>query len=93
MEEMHDWTLLSISFDWKAARVTVLLRTPGPVMRTLTANDVVDVKIPKRQEWGPSVSVNATSEVASAASAKTHLKIEMQTGDVIEIIAGTFSLT
>jgi hypothetical protein len=93
MEEMHDWTLLSISFEWKAARVTVLLRTAGSVIRTLIANDVVDIKIPKRQEWGPSVSVNATSEVASLANATTHLKIEMQTGDVIEIVAGTFCLT
>jgi hypothetical protein len=93
MEEMHDWTLLSISFDWKAACVTVRLQTHGPVIRTLVANDVVEVKIPKRQEWGPSVSVNATSEVASATAATTHLKIEMQTGDVIEIVAGMFTLT
>jgi hypothetical protein len=93
MEEMHDWTLLSISLDWKAARVTVLLRTRGRVTRTLIGNDVVDIKIPKRQEWGPSVSVNHTSEVTSEAAATTHLKIEMQTGDVIEIVAGTFTLT
>jgi hypothetical protein len=93
MEEMHDWTLLSISFDWEAARVTVLLRTHGAVVKTLVANDVVDVKIPKRQEWGPSVSVNTTSEVPSATAATTNLKIEMQTGDVIEIVAGTFTLT
>ena len=93
MESMHDWTLISISFDWEAARVTVVLREHGPVIRTLVANDVVDVKIPKRHEWGPSVSVNATAEVTSATAETTHLKIEMQTGDVIEIAAGTFTLT
>jgi hypothetical protein len=93
MEEMHDWTLMSISFDWKAARVTVLLRAPGPVIGTLIASDVVDAKIQKRREWGPSASVNHTSELTSEAAATTHLKIEMQTGDVIEIVSGTFTLT
>jgi hypothetical protein len=93
MESMHDWTLISISFEWEAARATVLLRQHGPVIRTLVADDVVDVKIPKRHEWGPSVSVNSNSEVTSEAAATTHLKIEMQTGDVIEIVAGTFTLT
>jgi len=83
----------SILFDWEAARVTVLLREYGPVIRTLVANDVVDLKIPKRHEWGPSVSVNGTTEETSATPATTHLKIEMQTGDVIEIVAGTFTLT
>jgi len=44
-------------------------------------------------EWGPSSSVNETSEAQFADSQARHLKIEMQTGDVIEIIAHQFTIS
>lgn len=92
MESMHDWTLVNITFDWEGARVTVVLRSPKQ-QRVLLADGVMDLKVPKVNAWGPSSSVNGTSETIADATGTRQLKIEMQTGDVIEIAAREFTLT
>jgi hypothetical protein len=93
LEEMHDWTLLKVVFDWESAQVTISFRGPGANLKVLVAQGVKDLKIPRMNEWGPSSSVNETSEAQFADSQARHLKIEMQTGDVIEIIAHQFTLS
>jgi hypothetical protein len=62
-----------------------LERIPGvPVVSTATG--LVELKITRRQEWGPSVSVNAV-EIRTNETSETVLEIEMQSGDTIEIAA------
>lgn len=92
MESMHDWSLINIAFDWQSGRVTVALRSYNKQW-ALVADGVTDLRVPKLQEWGPSSSVNGTSETVADATGTTHLKIEMQTGDVIEIVAREFTLS
>lgn len=91
IENMHDWSLLRVQFDWEAGRVTAEF-LDGKGSRTLVAEGVQELQIPRRMEWGPSASVNATSQVRSATGALV-LKVEMQSGDVIEINADAFKIS
>lgn len=90
--EMHDWTLKRIEFDWHAARVTLDLEDSNCTMRTLTADGVQDLQVPRFNAWGPSVSVNEVSEVVPISSELQRLNIQMQSGDVIQILAQRFVL-
>jgi len=89
---MHDWKLKKIDFDWSAARVTVELEDSTYTPKLLIAESVRQLHVPRANDWGPSVSVNEVSEFPDAATGLHRLKIEMQSGDVLEIIAGHFSL-
>lgn len=86
---MHDWTLLSISFAWEAGTVRLVFRVLGSQTVTLVGEDVRSLRIPRMQEWGPSVSVNKVTGPIDVGNLR-HLSIEMQTGDVIEVTAGSF---
>lgn len=84
---LHDWTLLKIDFDWKSARVRFEFEDSKFDRRLLVAEGVRELRIPKLNEWGPSVSVNEVSEVEVAPTAGRCLHIEMQSGDVIHVVA------
>jgi len=57
----------------------------------LVAENVIDLHVPRLQDWGPSVSVNKVTGPLDGLAYK-RLLIEMQSGDVIKISAGTFVL-
>jgi len=87
---MHDWTLKKIEFDWHAARVTIDLEDSTYTTRSLIAEGVQDLHVPRVNEWGPSVSVNEVSDIEPMSSGLHRLKVEMQSGDVIQIVARRF---
>lgn len=92
---MHDWTLVSVRFDWGAARATLAFRGPDGVAAAIVADGVRHVDVPHRSEWGPSVSVNRVFgpiEVEEDGRRTRRLAIEMQSGDVIGIVADAFAL-
>lgn len=93
---MHDWTLLSIFFDWRAARVTLSFRRPGGNAATITADGATRLDVPRYNEWGPSVSVNRVAlgpmHTEEGGRETRRLAIEMQSGDVIEVSAAVFAL-
>ena len=89
---MHDWTLVKIDFDWRDARVTIELRDSTFTARTLIAEGVRELLVPKANEWGPSVSVNEVSESEAEHGQGRCLRIEMQSGDVIQIVAERIAL-
>ncbi|MBD8656300.1 hypothetical protein IFT68_11800 [Oxalobacteraceae sp. CFBP 13730] len=89
---MHDWTLVSLAFDWKGACVILALLNPKSEAVSLTAENVVRLLVPKQDEWGRSVSVNEVTGPTRQADGTETLQIEMQSGDVIEIAAGSFVL-
>jgi hypothetical protein len=57
---VHDWTLISILFDWKSGCAEVEFRTNDSSIAKLTAHSVRDLHVPRLSAWGPSVSVNRT---------------------------------
>src|SRR5215469_6118687 len=91
MTKMHDWTLLSIHFEWKTAVVRLSFRdNRSPV--SVLAEGVVDLHVPQVREWGPSVSVNKVRGPSNETNRLSKLEIEMQSGDVITIVASSFVL-
>ena len=87
---MHDWTLRSIIFDWKSAQVKFDFLNQHSMLVSILANGVSNLSVPRLNEWGPSVSVNNVEELIPLENGKYKMKIEMQSGDVIEIDAMTF---
>ncbi len=87
---MHDWTLKSVSYEWSAARVTILLTSLASKDCTLVADRVVELQLGRRNEWGPSVSVNEIRGPSSVSDATKEFVIEMQSGDSIRIVAEAF---
>jgi hypothetical protein len=88
---MHDWTLNKVDFEWKLARVVLELKDSASEIRTLVADGVAELYVPRKNEWGPSVSVNEVFEIEELSSGLKQLKIEMQSGDVIQIVASQFA--
>lgn len=86
---MHDWTLLSISFAWKAGTVRLVFRDLSSQTVTLVGKSVSSLRIPRIQEWGPSESVNEVTGPLDVGNLK-QLSLEMQSGDVIEVTAASF---
>jgi hypothetical protein len=89
---MHDWILLTILFDWKPRLVTLSLRNHQAGEVHLVAKDVVDLSVPHRRDWGPSVHVNEVMGAIEDGNGMQRLEIEMQSGDIIKIVAGAFHL-
>jgi hypothetical protein len=90
---LHDWTLVEIHFDWRSGRVTVELDDLSFARRVFIAEGVRELHVPKENEWGPSVRVNGAIETDAPLGIGRCLKIEMQSGDVIQITAQQFSLS
>jgi hypothetical protein len=87
---MHDWTLVSILFEWKSARVILEFATGGSKSERLVARGVTELHAPRLNDWGPSVSVNKVAGPTDDASGRRGLEIEMQSGDHIRIVAKSF---
>ncbi|MDQ1835132.1 hypothetical protein [Massilia scottii] len=88
---MHDWALLSLLFDWEGAHLTLTLRNRSSDIVSLTVDGVVRLMVPKQSEWGRSGMVNEFTGPTRQLDGTEKLQIEMQSGDVIEITAGSFS--
>jgi hypothetical protein len=88
---MHDWTLLSVLFEWRDARVVVLFKSDVGEEQ-LVAVSVVDLHVPQFKEWRQSVSVNSVRGPLATESGRQSIEIEMQSGDVIRIVASSFEM-
>ncbi|MET3915651.1 hypothetical protein ABID97_002433 [Variovorax sp. OAS795] len=84
---LHDWTLVRVDFEWKSGQVTIELEDSTLTRRVLVAEAVQELRVPKMNEWGPSVSVNEVTEGEASSGHGKILNIEMQSGDVIRIVA------
>jgi len=83
---LHDWTLKNIEVTWQSGVVRLdLIPSPG-VTKCLTARGLIELVVPRRQEWGPSESV-MSSNGPQPHSGGQRLEILMQSGDSILITA------
>lgn len=88
---MHDWVLLSVLFEWSAGRVTLSFDRYES-NEILVANSVVDLHVPQLKPWGRSVCVNEVKGPIAIDNGLHSLEIEMQSGDVIKIVAKSFEM-
>ena len=83
----HDWILVSINFDWQSASLNIHLQDLARSNRLLIAEGVSEFRVPRKNEWGASISVNEVTESEVQAGDGKCLQIEMQSGDTIVIKA------
>jgi len=86
--QLHDATLLEIHFDW-ALGVCVAKFLGGPSFPgclSLTWTNVEEIVVPRKYEWGESVSV-----LDAILHGSDRYEIQMQSGDLIAIVASKFS--
>ncbi len=86
---LHDATLVSIEMNWAAKTTIVAFRTSSDSTVNLIASGSRNAFIPHDEPWGPSVSVNGVREIDGDSDVNA-VEIEMQSGDVIRIEAGSF---
>jgi hypothetical protein len=88
---MHDWTLISLTVDWETGEATIELRSPAG-KRRLLAQALREISVPRAQPWGRSASINAVDGPTVQKEGLSRLAIEMQSGDLIEIVAQSFDI-
>ena len=90
LPSMHDWLLASIDFDWGSGMLRISVNWDGKKSELL-ARGVTQIHIPRKFDWGPSASINKV-EGPHGEDGALHLAIEMQSGDIIEVLAASFEM-
>lgn len=87
--ELHDATLLSVALDWRSGTAALHFRTANVSAPNAVISGIATrlLQCPREMMWGPSVSVNRTMFEESGVDGVPRLEIEMQTGDVIVLVA------
>jgi hypothetical protein len=88
---MHDWTLIDICYLWEKSECILKLKNQSSVTAIIKATDVTELHIPHASDWGPSVSVNTVTGPVKFKDA-FRLQIEMQSGDLITLIANEINM-
>src|SRR5438128_4584782 len=91
LPSLHDWSLLSLSYDWKTATATFHVRWDS-VERQLVGLNATELSVPHSAPWGPSVSINTVEGPTLEETGDFTLKIQMQSGDVISLRAASIEL-
>ena len=86
---LHDATLETIVLDWPNGVVEIRLKTVSGTV-VLQASAVARLSCPRLHPWGSSSSVNEVRSALTSDSRRV-VEIEMQSGDVIAIEAGSFT--
>ena len=89
---MHDWTFSSLSVDWKTGDASLVFLNPESQPAPVVIRGISLLNLPRKREWGMSVSVNSVSGPVALADGNVRIEIEMQSGDLIEIIADSILL-
>ncbi|NOT88644.1 MAG: hypothetical protein HOP03_10710 [Lysobacter sp.] len=89
---MHDWTLLSILIDWIAGTATITFRNEKSEEVRLVAEGILDIHVPKREEWGRSVSINDVIGPQCDSDGNISVELEVQSGDLIKLVARSVSM-
>ena len=79
---IHDATLSAISVSWAAARCDIRLLPVGLAPHMLVFEGFTSIELPRRESWGPSSSINSSSEQMTGK-----FEIELQSGDTLRIEA------
>lgn len=74
--------------DWGTSEARLHVLLAGGMPGTLTFHGITSLLIPKAQPWGPSNSINETKTLSGGQYA-----IEMQSGDVLEFKATSWSFS
>ncbi len=92
--ELHDATLESVELRWSSGEAVMRIRTGDAThpQRLVVASAVRRLGCERQMPWGFSVSINEVRGPTAVGDDVSVLEIEMQSGDLIRIEAGAFSL-
>ena len=89
MNSLHDCSLTNIRFDWTAALAEFqMVGLEGASL--LIAAGVEDLQLSRALPWGPSEWINRAEGPVDVGDGIQALRIEMQSGDVITVMARSF---
>ena len=92
LSQLHDASLLGMSMDWSTGELTIVIRTWNGTV-TLTASGTTLFVCPRAQPWGRSVSIHHATYTAGAEPESAALEIEMQSGDLLRVLAASFTIS
>jgi len=89
---MHDWSLIQIHLAWGTGELSIDLIDTSERARTLSASSVSVLEIPRTMPWGPSASINRIEGPDPQGDGTSRVRIHVQSGDSIVIVARAFEL-
>lgn len=89
LSQLHDATLLTVSFDWRAKSCTLSFAgapsIPGPFQ--IEWHGVEELLVSRTNAWGESASV-----LSAKSCGANRYELQMQSGDVIVVVSANYSL-
>lgn len=89
---MHDWTLLKLRIDWAESSVEIVVLDECSLSRSIVFRGLREFSADRQEHWGPSSSINEASWDFPPAGGGVCLKVEMQSGGLINISAAAVDL-
>lgn len=80
---MHDWVLVSVFVDWNDGKAILTFKNEKSDFVLYVAENLLDLKISKLEEWGPSISINEAFGPTLLHTGNYSFELEMQSGDRI----------
>ena len=84
----RDHTFVDLLLAWEASTVTIRIKTSPAEVASIVVRGVVELHAPHNDSWGPSVFVYDLG-VAKRLDGNVTLSIQMQSGDVLEVIGSS----
>jgi hypothetical protein len=91
LNSLHDWELHSVKLDWKSGEAGFDISWADE-HHTLVAKGIQRLRLSREFPWGRTSWIMGANEPVKTAEGKLLLKIEMQSGDNIEIVAESFEI-
>ncbi|HEX3673325.1 MAG TPA: hypothetical protein VHU87_03560 [Rhizomicrobium sp.] len=91
MNSLHDWELHSVKLDWKSGETRFDISWVDE-HHVLVAKGTQSLHLSREFSWGPTNWIMGANEPIKTAEGQFLLKIEMQSGDNIEIVAESFEI-
>jgi hypothetical protein len=91
-QTLHDTELVSATVEWKTGTAILQIGDGSRKVR-LSAAGLRSLKMPRAHPWGPSRFINAVHGPAQLPDGLASLQIQMQSGDLIELIAQYFEIS
>ena len=92
LASLHDATLLNVRVEWRTGIALIELAPVEMEKTTLRATGLRLLRVPRGHPWGSSVSVNVAELMPGENGHSVRLRIEMQSGDEIELDADAVEL-
>ncbi|QWT20179.1 hypothetical protein KPL74_20840 [Bacillus sp. NP157] len=90
LPNLHDARVTSVIVHWTEKVARIRLFDDWPVQAfELVFNDFVSIALARIDDWGPSSAINSLTQVQEGEA--TRFLIEMQSGDIIDILAARVS--